>query len=272
MSDIVQILSFDKYIAPLEHTSDGRMAATHLASVKWIDNKAGRFYVKVYPKCHPRGLINEITGYLVAHATGIPQPKKVAVIQIPREVIENNFKGDFDCSGDYYWGWASEESGVTPNTYLKMEDMVAYNQCIELLKKWKSFPNMLAFDDWVANQDRNTGNITVKGYNDFYVIDHGNVPVSEKWTKENLVVESVYKNKLLDGLYQNNNYPLPLSASLVESSKCHPEAFKKAHQELIKWCDALLDEDCSSHLQHFLEARAHLSVSRIKSKTGLLVA
>ncbi|MFM4771607.1 hypothetical protein [Aeromonas caviae] len=72
MSDIVQILSFDKYIAPLEHTSDGLMAATHLASVKWTDNKAGRFYVKVYPKCHPRGLINEITGYLVAHATGIP--------------------------------------------------------------------------------------------------------------------------------------------------------------------------------------------------------
>ena len=94
MSDIVKILSFDKYIAPLERTSDGIMAATHLANVKWIDNTPGRFYVKVYPKCHPKGLINEITGYLVAHATGIPQPKRVAIIQIPKEVIESNFKGE----------------------------------------------------------------------------------------------------------------------------------------------------------------------------------
>ncbi|MUK79069.1 hypothetical protein GNP84_19515 [Aliivibrio fischeri] len=271
MNDIVKVLSFDKYIAPLEHTSDGQMAATHLASVKWIDNKPGRFYVKVYPKCHPKGLINEITGYLVAHAAGIPQPKKVAVIQIPKEVIDQNFQEDFQSSGDYYWGWASEESGNTPNTYLKMDDMVSYQHCIDNLQKWTSFPALLAFDDWVANQDRNTGNITIKGNNDFYIIDHGNVPVSEKWTKDCLVVENTYCNKLLDGLYQNN-YPLPLSVSLVESSRLHPEVFKKAQTELIKWCDVLLDSESSSHLQLFLEARANLSVSRIKNKTGLLVA
>lgn len=271
MGDIIKVLPFDKYIAPLEYSSDGRMAATHLASVKWIDNIAGRFFVKVYPTCHPKGLINEITGFLVAHATGIPQPKKVGVIQIPKEVIEKNFKGDFHCIGDYYLGWASEDSGPTPNTYLNMKDLISYQKCLENLKQWKFFPRLLAFDDWVANQDRNTGNLTVRGSNDFSIIDHGNVPVSERWTEEQLIVERQYENKLLDGLYERN-YPLPLSASLIESCKEHSRAFTEAKRELTKWTNALLDESCSSHLHNFLEARANLSVSRMKNKTGLLVA
>lgn len=271
MEQIIKVLAFDKYIAALELTDDGMMAATHLANVKWIDNKAGRFYVKVYPTCHPKGLINEITGYLVAHAVGLPQPKKVAIIQIPKEIVENNFSGSFQCSGDYYWGWASEESGITPNTFLSMKDMVSYNNCLEKIKKWDFFSDLLAFDDWVANQDRNTGNITIKGNNDFYIIDHGNVPVSEGWTKDNLVVERIYKNKLLDGLY-GTNYPLPLSVALVESSREHSKVFEQAKDELQAWCKLLLEPESSKHLQFFLKARAKLSVSRIKNKTGLLVA
>lgn len=214
MDNLVTILSPDKYIASLEHVSDGRMSATHLASVRWTDNVVGRFYVKVYPKCHPKGLINEIIGYLTAYSAGIPQPKKVALIQIPKEVIDVNFKGDFELFGDVYLGWASEDAGITPNTYLSMNDAISYDKSLEYLKKWKFFPDLLAFDDWVANQDRNTGNMVITGNRDFCIIDHGNVPVSEKWTNNCLVVEKVYMNKLLDGLF-NGNYPLPLSVSMT---------------------------------------------------------
>ncbi|MGY5450988.1 HipA family kinase [Agarivorans sp. MS3-6] len=271
MSDIVKILSFDKYIAALEHTSDGMMAATHLANVKWLDNKAGRFYVKTYPTCHPRGLINEIVGYLIAHAAGIPQPNKVALIQIPKDVVKHNFKGEFSFTGDYCWGWASEDSGPTPNTYLKVGDMTGYKQCLESLKNWDALPILLAFDDWVANQDRNTGNITIKSRNDFRIIDHGNVPVSEAWTKDCLVVDRVYENKLLDGLY-DHNYPLPMSSKLIESTKAHSKIYEQVRLEIKKWSDILLDSSDSEHLRHFLEARARLSVARMKDKTGLLVA
>lgn len=271
MEDIVKILSMDKYIAPLQHAPDGKMAATHLANVKWVDNKPGRFYVKVYPRCHTKGLVNEITGYLLAHAAGLPQPERVAVIQIPKEIIEENFKGDFSISGDFAWGWASEECGMTPNTHLNVNDLISYERCIDDLKNWKLFPALLAFDDWVANQDRNTGNVTIKGHKDFHIIDHGNVPVSENWTAAMLIKDQLYVNKLLEGLY-DNNYPLPLSAAMINESKKHHDAFNQVSIELIKWWGALLDNSSLLHLQDFIESRSLLSTKNIKNRTGLLVA
>ncbi len=271
MEDIVQVLSSDKYIAPLQYASDGMMAATHLANVKWIDGKPSRFYVKVYPKGHTRGLVNEITGYLLAHAAGLPQPKKVAVIQIPKEVIKENFTGEFVFSGDFAWGWASEECGTTPNTYLKIEDLIGYERCLDDLKRWDQLPTLLAFDDWVANQDRNTGNITIKYSNKFHIIDHGNVPVSECWTQECLDKNRVYINKLLDGLFKGN-YPLPLSASMVEESKKHKNVFNIANRELVKWWSILLDDDSFGYLEDFISSRSKISTDKIKSRTGLLVA
>lgn len=59
---------------------------------------------------------------------------------------------------------------------------------------------------------------------------------------------------------------------MIESSKQHPEILKKVKDELHKWSTALLNQDSAEHLQKFLEARANLSTSRIKNKTGLLVA
>lgn len=271
MDDIIKILTPDKYIAPLQLAPDGNMGATHLANVKWIDNKPARFFVKVYPDEHHKGLVNEITGYLIAHACGLPQPAKVGLIKLPKQVITSNFTGNFTFTGDHIWGWASEECGSTPNTHLKINDLIKYQDCLEDLKKWDLLPTLLSFDNWVANQDRNTGNITIKNKGDFHIIDHGNVPVSESWDITDLDSSSNFTNKLLMGLY-NNNYPLPLSSSMVKASKLHNDSYKNALVELTKWWGVLLDDKSKEHLEKFIEQRSKDSTLSIKNLTGLLVA
>lgn len=271
MEDKVKVLSSNKYIAPLSYAPDGQMGATHLANVKWIDNKPGRFFVKVYPDEHNKGLVNEITGYLIAHACGLPQPSKVAVIKVPKQVITTHFKGNFTFNGDYILGWATEETGTTPNTHLNVGDMIKFNKCLEDLKRWDKLPKLLAFDNWVANQDRNTGNITIKSKNDFYLIDHGNVPVSEKWKNSDLSISDDYVNKLLKALF-SDNYPLPISASMLNASKEHNVAFNNAISELTKWWGVLLDDPSKQHLEKFIEERSINSTVTIKNLTGLLVA
>lgn len=237
---------------------------------KWVDGKAGRFYVKIYPKTENRGLINEITGFLLAHANGLPQPQKAAVIQLPIEIIPPEELNKFDVIENTILGWATEECGITPNTYLKVNDVIKYNQSLEMLKSWTFFPRLLAFDDWVANQDRNTGNITIKGNKDFHLIDHGNVPVSENWNIDDLIVDKHYNNKLLDGLYEKN-YPLPLSSSMINESKEHCHAFEHIKNELNKWWQVLLDEDSYQNIMNFINIRSQRSPSRIQARTGLVI-
>lgn len=272
METIVKILPASHYVAALSGAPDGITAATHLATVKWIDNVPGKFYVKVFPPNTPRGLVNEITGYLLASALGMPQPKNAAIIQLPSVVINQVFPGKFQIDSDYVWGWASEECGITPNTFFKIGDMQKYDSLLSELKDWHLFPALLAFDDWVANQDRNTGNITVTGKNDFHLIDHGHVPVSECWQPADLVVAQVYDNKLLSGLYENQEYPLPLSAGMVQSAKSHQAAFDKVITELEMWWTQLVSTDSKFALNEFLKLRSLQSPERIKVLTRLLVA
>ena len=271
MSDLIKILSAEKYIAPLQSTQDGKMAFTHLANVKWLDNKPLRFYVKVYPKDKPRGLINEITGYLLAYALGIPQPQKVGMIQLPKEVIAKEHHSKFDVIDDCIIGWLSEESGITPNTYLSIRDLSEFEKTLHKLELWPHLPNLIAFDDWVANQDRNTGNITIQGTSEFKIIDHGNVPVSESWTKNCLVSEKNYRNVLME-LFSLDGFRLPESVAIANASKAHLPAFIEVRDELDRWWKIFLEPDCHKKIHEFMAQRAEYSLERIKKRTGLLVA
>lgn len=271
MSDLIKLLSADKYIAPLQAAQDGRMAATHLANVKWIDNEPNRFYVKIYPKDKPRGLINEITGYLLAYALGIPQPKKVGMIQLPKEVLAKEHHSQFNVVDNYIIGWLSEESGITPNTFLSIGEISSYKESLAKLGAWRYLPNLIAFDDWVANQDRNTGNITIQGPSDFKIIDHGNVPVSESWTQNCLVTDKYYRNVLME-IFCSDGFKLPESVKMANASKEHLSAFTEVRDELTRWWEVFLKPDCHEKINEFIAQRAEHSVERIKKRTGLLVA
>ena len=43
----------------------------------------------------------------------------------------------------------------------------------EHLAKWKTLPRASAFDDWIANSDRHSGNLLTEGSGEFWSIDHG---------------------------------------------------------------------------------------------------
>ncbi|UOA27883.1 hypothetical protein [Pseudosulfitobacter sp. DSM 107133] len=69
------------------------------------------------------------------------------------------------------------------------------------LAKWGKFGEMYAFDTWVANVDRNLGNVLFGGTKpdgsvDVWVIDHGQALTSEMWQPNDLIPEGSYMNKL----------------------------------------------------------------------------
>ncbi len=272
MNSKIEILGPDKYIAPLEQANEGQIAFTHAASVKWIDGRSYRFFVKLFPKSADKGLINEITGYLTANSCNLPQPEKVAIILVPKRILAKEDLDHFNLhQNNYIIGWASVDSGPTPKTLLSMDKIIEFEESLSSLKNWKYFSEMLAFDDWVANQDRNLGNMTISGKNEFKLIDHGNSPISEKWTKEDLLSNQHYQNKMLEHFFPKNT-PKSTASEIVKSTDSHPQNFESVIFDLNRWYGEFLDHDSKTKLLEFLKSRAHDGNIRMGSKTGLLVA
>jgi hypothetical protein len=74
------------------------------------------------------------------------------------------------------------------------------------------------------------------------------------------------------GLFENQQYPLPLSAHMVQASKAHNAAFENAIGELEMWWNQLIDVESKVALNEFIKLRSIQSPERIKELTGLLVA
>lgn len=274
MTHKIKIIAARNYLATLGIASDGITAHTHLASLRWEDNKIDKFYIKIYPQNIPLGLINEITGYLLADSSDLPQPPKAGLIQIPKKVLIDNFQLQFqlDDSLDFVWGWATQAYGnKTPNTFFHIGDMFRFNRCLEDLKNWPKIADLVSLDDWMANQDRNTGNITILAKNEFGIIDHGNIPVSSNWKESDLDPNKDFNNILLELLWSNNP-PLPLSHRMVEQGKKHKNSYSNISEELKYWWGLFLDNKKENAINDFLSKRSLNSANRIKDRVGLLVA
>jgi hypothetical protein len=46
---------------------------------------------------------------------------------------------------------------------------------MDALNKWPQTARLIAFDEWVANEDRNLGNFIITPNNNIVVIDHSNL-------------------------------------------------------------------------------------------------
>ncbi len=47
---------------------------------------------------------------------------------------------------------------------------------MDTLSKWPQTARLIAFDEWVANEDRNLGNFIITPNNNIVVIDQSNLP------------------------------------------------------------------------------------------------
>ncbi|GAA4648073.1 hypothetical protein GCM10023116_03370 [Kistimonas scapharcae] len=271
-SEIIPLLYSRHYLNAYNQVPEGLSALTHIARLRWQDNQVGRYFVKIYPRDYaPLGLVNEITGYLLALACGIPQPPRAAVVHVPSAVFGQLYP-QFEVPDDMMLlGWATEEyGGKTLKTYLG-RNMQSYRRILHQLAKWSHLPALLAFDDWLANQDRNTGNVVVRSDKDFGVIDHGGCPVKHDWTAEDLDPNGRYESKLLDEVFSAGN-PLQLASGMVDASQQHSEAYTKVVTELQYWWRIFreMTEHNRQALENFLTKRAANGPDRITATTGLL--
>ncbi len=261
----IQVLSSDCYLGKLADVDDGISSFTHIAKVRY-EGKQLRFHVKLFSDY--KQLNNEITAYILARLDGQPVPEHACIIKINKDDIVSAFP-NVEANSDAY-AWATNTiSGKTPNTYFK-EGTKEIELALKSLAKIDGIASLIAFDNLIANQDRNTGNIILSGdLAKFWIFDHDQSPFKPDWTHQDLDPNSDTFCKLTAAIYPNG-LPVSIRSLVVDAAKAHGANLANMLDHTLTWWQHLLTPDEVKALGDFYKNRALCSESRLLKKMNLL--
>jgi hypothetical protein len=247
--------------------TSGQMAQTHACRIQWSRSEDTKGYIKRFEHKNSLALCNEITGYLIAKGCDLPVPKFAGLIKVESQQF-NDTTNDFS-------DWAfvvSSLPGSTPGSFYSVSDINNCAALMSLVAGWDKICDAIAFDDWVANEDRHLGNIMVEGKNKISLFDHSNLPITLNWEAKQLIPNYCANNVLLKNLYALNCTPLPVKSKVAHSTNEHSVVYNNISDELIYWWDILLEGklDKRKALEAFLKSRANLGNKRVNEQLKML--
>lgn len=257
------------YLRSFRTEQGGQSALTHLALVRTPKGDR-RAYVKTYLPAASQGLLNEIIGYTLAFHAGLPQPDG-ALIKLPNTYLSRLFP-NAPLSGTYSTCFLSVD--VEDTCKRRVGTAKAFfgkdiQQLAASLKNWPAYSLMVGFDEWIANVDRNTGNLMMVGPDQFWVIDHGHILTGPGWSAEDMNPEQWSKNKLLDLVFDVPKLPLPIKNAILRSAEGFLKVYAKAWPELCFWLPGQsLSDKLMAH--HFIWKRAETSAELLKERIQLV--
>lgn len=266
MTRSIEILQADSLRATYGRAADGLMALTLQADVAWSDLSQSRAFVKCFHQTRELGLVNEVTGYVIAKGCQLPIPQKAALIRLPEPVAAE--LPDFAP-----WAFAvSEAPGHTPNTLVQLRGRAVLHEVAELLAGWSRLCEAIAFDDWTANCDRNLGNFLIGGPDQVVLIDHSNLPVDLNWDPKDLQPGGQFTSMLMKIVQFAKKATLPQRMQVGEAARRHSQIYSELEDELLYWWNLLLKNDPSRRaaLEQFIAHRAANGYQRVTTNQHLL--
>ncbi|MCS0216636.1 hypothetical protein NDJ12_22290 [Vibrio alginolyticus] len=263
----IEILSSDKLKAVLVKQTTGIMAETYSCNIEWSDGSVTRSYVKRFVPARNLAIVNEITGYILADGCSLPIPKHVGLINAPGSIFndESNAYSEICIA-------VSEVSGTNPVSYYNLGELVKCKELMNMVAGWDKISDALAFDDWVANEDRHLGNIMVSGKGEINLIDHSNLPIDINWSAKQLDPNYLAKSVLAQNLWALNCMPFPVRSKIAKQANSHSSVYTNKQQVLTKWWNTLLKDDPARRqaLETFIETRAQKGNARVSANMNIL--
>lgn len=215
-------------------------------------------------------MVNEITGWLITHALGLPQPDHAYVVKVPlgelvaplpdwvSELKKSKVKT--------YWAFATAKLPADSAALnFKNEDIPLL---IEDVKKWDALPRVVALDEHIANTDRHLNNLLRLGKAKYALIDNGRLAVEgsqRNWQGACLRPDNQFTNKLSFHCWQDAP-PVEKASTAVRAGSQHPDALASVREELTDWWGRLIpDNEERSSFDQFITTRAN-TLSLLLSK------
>lgn len=293
------VLPESSYLTSHELVTEGEMGATRKASIEWDDGTIRKCYVKVYPSINRvMKICNELTGFLLAKALGLKQPEGAALIPL-NKMYHSDYLSVIDInSPEIVWAWVTTECGSSIKGVFQLNNFEELykqdpiqtqqklNHAFNLICDQKNLPELIAFDDFIANNDRNIGNLVMLGDGEMGIIDHGEILGRINWMQNlsSLDRNQAFANVLLNILDQQIITSKDLSKfnvkhKAVEAKNQHKVCFITVQELLITWWGNLLEvssipiderQKYIDTLHEFLHYRSHQSSIIFANRIGLV--
>lgn len=257
--------------------SDGHSNPVFVATFQHPDPEVGLVtaYCKIYaPRKDSRSLINEVTGYLFAHACGVPQPQNAFIAQIPVSKLQ----GIESLFGLDHWLLKNQHYPAFCTTRLDGKSAAVYfsdsdKYLMEDVAKWPDLPRTVALDENIAHTDRHLNNLMRIGRRKYAAIDNGRLVCenNDSWTTDMLLPKKLYRNRLSEKLWNHQPNKSVISHILLHA-KDHEMAANQIREELLYWSSRLLSDPSErSAFQKFLDERTRMISTLIAQRYQSLV-
>jgi len=176
--------------------------------VGFIDVPSGRLraYIKVLPG---RQLMNELVATTLGRALGLAIPEGYLVRARPSDLPESAHLAAHSAEAMVFA--SGETSAPDLKRRMKAEGTAAL---AALFTAWHGWVPCMAFDEWLANGDRNPGNILFGGPGDIWLIDHSHCFTGPNWHASQLVPQGVWRNVIAE-----NRIPTLTLPERIEAKK-----------------------------------------------------
>lgn len=242
-------------------------------------------YCKVYSlEATDRSIFNEIVGYLVADALGIPQPEYACIAFIPTvDILQNDHVGFTNTPLGHKFSELKAYPVFCTAKIDKSETAFEYevssNKLIDELVKWPYISKAIAMDNTIAHIDRHLNNLLRTGKSTYHVIDNDQLVVKYAdfgWRIIDLDVNKKYTNRLFDIAKQNmtsrdfNN----VKSNMIDECHNHTTAIDAISSEVNTWMNDLYSTNDTLDYRTFIEflvERADSAFEQATSRAELLI-
>jgi hypothetical protein len=265
----LKILNEDDYrgSAPGAVITDGALAHTHVALLDIEPGKKpARCYVKLYPgmigEREHRGIVNEMVGHVLAIAMGAPVPANAGLITLSGFQLSDRPEWVEDDSEVVGW-WVQDAVAPSLKGYYDINESNAHPVFMAKLEKIRAellasdqINQIIAFDDLIANIDRNIGNLLRLKASDYLMIDHGLCLASDSWVADELDPEGKFVNKL-NAILDPASLYLPFRHATVSAHEKLAANIEPAIASIQKWLAYAVEDRDSAAIERFIRHRAN---------------
>ena len=223
-----------------------------------------------------RTFINEVTGWLLAKSAGLPLPPAAGFTYVPGNALLALYPDDAWDANTRYVAWCTATQPGKPLRGI-MQRPVTATDARDLLQ-WDDFSRAAAFDGWVANVDRNAGNLLRNGPGDYTLIDHDCICTSDDWLPDLLLAgqDDAFRNLLLElateCLDTAPRHPTPFHSAMMGAANMQESVLQSAISQLLHlWPQLEHDEPVRDALRQFLTHRAQHATQHMQRTTGHLL-
>jgi hypothetical protein len=146
----------------------------------------------------PKELSNELIAAAFATLLGLPIP--LAYLAVVPPGVLNVQKGPTTQDGQQLVFASVAANAQSLRFRLQSSLSAAQLQLLSDLTEWSQLGDLYAFDAWVANVDRNVGNLLYAGKDKVWIIDHGHCFSGPNWAPAHLDPKKTYRHRLKEWL------------------------------------------------------------------------